>query len=155
METRKVGARYVSAAAMVGASPAEVFDLLRRPSRHSEFDGSGTVKGVVTGPEILEAGSMFGMSMRFGIPYRIRNRVVEFEMDRRIAWRHFGRHRWRYELEAVEGSCRVTETFDYSAGPTGLYHLFKVPAHNLSSIKATLERLVALFPPADNADDPQ
>ena len=32
----------------------------------------------------------------FGLPYKITNRVVEFEADRRIAWRDFGGHRWRY-----------------------------------------------------------
>ena len=95
MEGYESETRSVSASVTVSASPAEVFDLLRRPKRHGEFDGSGTVKSVVAGPEVLEEGSTFTMSMHMGLPYRIRNRVVEFEADRRIAWRHFGKHRWR------------------------------------------------------------
>ncbi len=63
----------------------------------------------------LEMGSRFGMSMKMGpLPYRMSNRVVEFEQDRLIAWAHFGKHRWRYELSPVEGGCEVTETFDWS-----------------------------------------
>jgi len=42
----------------------------------------------------------FGMKMSFGpVPYFIRSKVVEFEENKRIAWAHFGKHRWRYELE--------------------------------------------------------
>ena len=150
MEGHGSEARSVSASVMVSASPADVFDLLRRPGRHGEFDGSGTVKSVVNGPEVLEDGSTFTMSMRMGLPYRIRNRVVEFEADRRIAWRHFGKHRWRYELEEVEAGCRVTETFDYSAGPLWFYRRANIPTRNLASIEATLERLALIFAATDD-----
>ena len=149
MEGHEAETRSVSASVTVSASPAEVFDLLRRPERHGEFDGSGTVKSVVNGPEVLEEGSTFTMSMHMGLPYRIRNRVVEFEADRRIAWRHFGRHRWRYELEEVE----VTETFDYSAGPLWFYRRANIPTRNLASIEATLQRLAAIFTTANDGDN--
>ena len=74
------------------------------------------MQAIVEGPERLERGSQFGAQMRlFGLPYRISNRVVEFEEGRRIAWRHFGGHRWRYELEPLGADrTRVTESFDYS-----------------------------------------
>ena len=55
--------------------------------------------------------------MKWIVPYRITNTVVEFEPDARIAWRHFAGHRWRYELEAVDGGTRVTESFDISHTP--------------------------------------
>jgi len=42
-----------------------------------------------------------------------RNRVVEFEENRRIAWHHFAQFVWRYELEEVEGGTMVTESFNY------------------------------------------
>ena len=43
------------------------------------------------------------------------NRVVEFEPERRIAWRHFTANRWRYELApTADGGTTVTETFDMS-----------------------------------------
>ena len=32
--------------------------------------------------------------------------VVEFEEDRRIAWRHYGHHIWRYTLEPTDGGTR-------------------------------------------------
>jgi hypothetical protein len=39
--------------------------------------------------------------------------VVEFDEGRRIAWRHIGRHTWRYELEPIDATTTVvTETFD-------------------------------------------
>jgi hypothetical protein len=51
----------------------------------------------------------------FGVPYVIRNRVVELEPDRLIAWRHFTANRWRYELTPnADGGTTVTETFDTS-----------------------------------------
>ena len=36
------------------------------------------------------------------MPYRISSTVMEFVENRLIAWAHFGKHRWRYELELVE-----------------------------------------------------
>ena len=75
------------------------------------------VQDVRGGATTLTLGSKFGMDMKMGpLPYRISNTVVEFEQDRLIAWDHFGKHRWRYELEPLgDGSTtRVTESFDWS-----------------------------------------
>src|SRR5688500_10263203 len=101
--------RSVSLSTIVNAPPATVFALLADPHRHPEFDGSGTVKGRVSGPHALSLGDRFGMRMRLGLPYVISNKVVEFEQDRVIAWRHVGHHVWRYELEPVDDGTRVTE----------------------------------------------
>lgn len=138
--------RSVSASAMVGAPPDEVFELLADPRRHAEFDGSGTVRTAVAGPVRLGPGARFGMRMHWGLPYVVRNTVVEFDEGRRIGWRHFGRHVWRYELEPVPGGTRVVETFDYgpAAAPRAL-ELVRAPQRNLESIRATLERLVVIF----------
>jgi len=38
------------------------------------------------------------MAMKLGVPYAVKNTVVEFEPDRQIAWCHFAKARWRYEL---------------------------------------------------------
>src|ERR1700712_238881 len=124
--------RTVSDSVVVAATPEQVFDLLADPRRHPELDGSGTVKGAVRGPSRLSLGATFGMRMRIGLPYLIRNTVVEFEENRRIAWRHFGRHIWRYELEPVDGGTRVTETFDWSpALAPQVLELAKAPQANL------------------------
>ena len=137
--------RSVSRSVVVQAPAERVFDLLADPARHAEFDGSGTVRGRLRGPERLARGTRFGMRMRMGVPYVISNTVVEFEEGRRIAWRHVGRHVWRYELEPVAGGTRVTETFDWSGAlfPPGL-ELARVPRRNARSIEQTLPRLKAL-----------
>ncbi len=139
-------ADQVSASRVVPAAPEEVFDLLADPRRHPLIDGSGMLQQVTSGPERLQLGARFGMAMRLGMPYRITNRVTEFEEGRRIAWCHLGRHRWRYELEPVEGGTRVTETFDVSTVPAPLRPLIRFAGRrNRAAIDATLDRLVAHF----------
>ena len=135
--------RKVSASRVIAAEPQVIFDLLADPSAHARFDGSGTVQAVQEGgPQRLEEGARFGMQMKMGAPYRILNTVVEFEEGQRIAWRHFGGHRWRYELEDVDGGTRVTETFDWSTAklPVAI-ELAGFPKKNLAAIEATLVRL--------------
>jgi len=86
--------------------------------------------------------------MKMGpLPYRISNTVVEFEENRLLAWAHMGKHRWRYELEPIDGGARtkVTETFDWSTSPIGKgLELAGYPKKNLVNIEATLERLATL-----------
>lgn len=135
--------RKVSASRVIAADRQTIFDLLADPTQHARFDGSGTVQDVQDGgPQRLELGSKFGMQMKMGAPYRILNTVVEFEEGQRIAWRHFGRHRWRYQLEDVDGGTRVTETFDWSTAlvPFAI-ELAGFPRKNLEAIHATLARL--------------
>jgi uncharacterized protein YndB with AHSA1/START domain len=133
---------------VVDASPAEVFDLLADPSRHHEIDGSGTVRGTRdSAPERLSPGAKFGMSMKMGVPYPISNTVVEFVENELIAWRHIGRHVWRYTLEATDdGRTKVTEEFDWRPAifPPGL-KLIKAPAQNAVAIEKTLNRIAELF----------
>ncbi|HJE57950.1 MAG TPA: SRPBCC family protein [Nocardiopsis listeri] len=137
-------AEHMVARSVVVDAPAKrIFDLLADPARHPELDGSGTVRGAVFGPDRLESGSEFGMDMRMmGLPYRMTNRVVEFEEVRLIAWKHVGSHRWRYELEEMDpGRTLVTETFDYTRGQTLFYVLSGAPARNARGIEETLVRL--------------
>lgn len=137
-------ARSASGSVVVPAPPAEVFALLADPRRHAEIDGSGTVQSVVDGPERLELGSTFSVAMQMGAKYRTTNTVVEFEPDRRIAWKHFAPHRWRYELEPVEGGTRVTETWDasrYNAVTFLPVRALGFPAKAQQGIDGTLQRL--------------
>ena len=116
----RVTSQPITASTVVAAPPSTVFAILSDPRQHARIDGSGTVRGTVSGPERLVLGSEFGMDMKLGAAYKITNRVVEHETDRLIAWSHVGLHRWRYQLEpAVEGT-RVTETWDLSAYPAPL-----------------------------------
>ena len=48
------------------------------------------------------------------------NKVVEYEPNRLIAWCHPGKHRWRYELEPVDGGTRVTQHCRLGPGRSGL-----------------------------------
>jgi uncharacterized protein YndB with AHSA1/START domain len=138
--------RSVSASTVVAAPAAEVFALLANPHRHHEFDGSGTVRNAVTGQQRLALGDRFGMSMKAGLPYRVTNRVVEFEPDRRIGWCHFAKAVWRYELEPVDGGTRITETFDYGPSPIAkVIDLAGFSKGNAKSIVETLRRLQEIF----------
>ncbi|MEJ2867311.1 SRPBCC family protein [Actinomycetospora sp. OC33-EN08] len=136
--------RQVSRDIVIDAPPSAVFDVLANPREHGRFDGSGTVRSAIKGPERLSLGDSFGMSMKIGVPYTISNTVVEFEEDRRIAWRHVGHHRWRYELTPVDGGTQVTETFDWSTSRAPLVlELLRYPVVNTRAIERTLPRLKA------------
>jgi hypothetical protein len=107
-----------SARIVVQAPPSVIFSILTNPKRHKVIDGSSTITASVSGPDALVLGSTFGMKMRLGITYWIRNTVVEYKKDELIAWRHLGRWRWRYELQDLgNGSTQVTETFDGTFAP--------------------------------------
>lgn len=137
--------RHVSVSRVIAAPPETIFDLLARPARHHEFDGSGTVRTATGDDHRVSLGDRFGMHMRMGLPYRISNTVVEFEDDRLIAWQHFGGHRWRYELEPIEGGTRVTETFDWSTARIPLLiELVGYPKRHPPAMERTLDRLAEL-----------
>ena len=147
--------RRVSATRFIAAPASEVFALLQDPSKHALFDGSGMVQSSRASSTRLEMGSRFGMSMKMGpLPYRISNRVVEFEQDRLIAWAHFGKHRWRYEIAPMEGGCEVTETFDWSTARSPKFiESAGYPKANLRAIEATLDRLAAMFAASEASGD--
>ncbi|QNN54283.1 SRPBCC family protein [Nocardioides mesophilus] len=151
----------VAATTTIHADPAVVFAIVADPHQHPRIDGSGSLQGTIDGPDRLEKGSVFHVSMKmFGVPYKITNKVVELEPERRIAWRHFGGHRWRYELEpTADGGTRVTETFDYSRYNRlwrGVIEATGFPARNRRGIEQTLVRLkdAAEADTADRASRP-
>jgi uncharacterized protein YndB with AHSA1/START domain len=116
--------RQVSYSIVVDADPSTIFDVLADPSQHPLFDGSDSVKGRIGGPPRLYLGATFSMRMHWGAPYVITNTVTEYDEDRRIAWRHFARHVWRYELTQQSDHnaprTEVTETFDCRPAPQRL-----------------------------------
>lgn len=140
--------KTVSASVVVDAPAEIIFNLLADPARHSEIDGSNSVRGAVSNSDRLSKGARFRMRMfRYGVPYLITNIVVEYEENRRIAWRHWGRHIWRWELEPTDaGGTKVTETFDWEPAPFGfVYPVLGYPRQNEQAIKATLNRLADRF----------
>ena len=98
--------RYLlSRSRFIEAAPEAIFEVLATPALHSVIDGSGTVKGAQpSGPGRLALGAKFGMEMNVRVDYKILNSVCEFEEGRRIAWRHFYGHVWRYLLEPASGT---------------------------------------------------
>lgn len=141
--------RQVSGTKIISTSPEEIFALLANPAKHPLFDGSGSVRAAQDGgPQRLELGAKFGMDMKLGASYKILNTVMEFEDNRRIAWRHFNGHRWRWELKPVDdGRTEVTETFDWSTARIPLLiSLSPFPKQNKASIDKTLDRLAEIFP---------
>ncbi|MFM8847013.1 MAG: SRPBCC family protein [Actinomycetota bacterium] len=140
-------AKIVSVTTKVNATPQQIFDLLADPSKHGEIDGSGSVQNAQSSaPTRLALGAKFGMDMKIGVKYKITNEVVEFDEPRRIAWRHFGGHVWRYILEPVEGGTMVTEEFDWNTSKSQLMmRVMNYPAKNRQSIEKTLQRLAERF----------
>ena len=137
--------RRISRTRTIATAPENIFALLADPSKHPLLDGSGTVRAAV--PQRLGLGSKFGMDMKLGASYKIVNTVVEFEENRLIAWRHFNGHRWRWQLEPVDGGTSVTETFDWStARIPALVSISPFPRKNTEGIEKSLDRLAALFP---------
>ena len=138
-------ARHTVSETRVMAAPREVlFDLVADPAMHPRIDGSGTVRAQAAGgPERLGPGVRFGMSMRMGLPYRISNRVVEFEEDSRVAWMHMSRAVWRWEFRDVEDGTEVRESFDWSSARSRTMMRRFVPG-NIASMRRSLERLEAI-----------
>lgn len=138
--------KIVSVSQFVPATPTQIFELLASPKMHAEFDGSGTLRGQLQAPARLSLGAKFGMSMKLGLPYRITNEVVEFDEAKRIGWRHFGGHVWRYILEPVEGGTLVTEQFDYSTNRANWFlRAMKAIPTNEISMRKTLLNLAKRF----------
>jgi uncharacterized protein YndB with AHSA1/START domain len=150
----------VSVERVIPAAPETIFDLIADASRHPDIDGSGTVKEVKAGgPERLSVGATFGMSMHMGVRYSMVNTVVEFEDNRRIAWkaapggwvgRFAGGRIWRYELEPVDGGTRVRESWDISEDHQRVFlklgGLAKKTRSNMESTLARIEQLSAPGP---------
>ncbi len=122
----------VSVERRIPAAADVIFGVLTDPQAHVALDGSGMVRGTDAQP-VTGVGDVFTMAMHFPAlgDYEMDNHVVEFELDRRIAWepapgrghpelgsgRRWG-HRWRFEL-APDGpdATVVTETYDFSRAP--------------------------------------
>ena len=137
---------HVSATGVVPADAGRGVRLPPPSGEPRELSGDGTVKGVTHGDEALELGSKFGMKMKVGVPYRVSSKVVEFEQDRLIAWCHFGGHRWRWQLEPVDGGTKVTETFDMSTAkfPPAL-KLAGYPKRHEDNVAGSVRNLIAHF----------
>ncbi len=154
----------VAVSRRISAPAHDIFEVLANPVRHLDLDGSGSLRGAVTGTMISGVGDVFVMKMYFAHlgDYEMNNHVVEFEQDRRIAWEpEAGRghpnaapdsseatrwgQRWSYQLTPDGPDATVvTETYDCSQAPEEE----RVQMDNgkvwADSMARTLERLDAL-----------
>ncbi len=142
------GPRQVSRSVEVAAPAAELYAMAADPRRHSELDGSGTVRDNITAPAELVVGSKFSTKMKmYGLPYRITSTVTALKPNELVEWRHPLGHRWRWEFTALSPTrTRVTETFDYrDAGAVknavNYYELIGARKNNTAGIEATLAQL--------------
>lgn len=148
--------RVRSTERLVRADVRRIFDVLADIRQHPLLDGSGTLRGAPEGPARLTLGSRFTMGMQQArIPYRSVSQVVEFEPDRRIAWRSTGEiagrrvvggQVWRYELEPRDGATLVRESYDWRGAllPRLTIELPGYPDRSERAMAATLERLARL-----------
>jgi Polyketide cyclase / dehydrase and lipid transport len=145
----------VSVDRVINAPASAIFAIVSDASRHPEIDGSGSVVKLNEGsPEQLHLGSVFGMSMKLGVPYSMSNTVIEFEPDRCIAWqtrvagplgRFLGGRIWRYKLEDTADGTKVTETWDISQDKQGLLlRSSRVAQQFAGTMSKTLDKLAAL-----------
>lgn len=97
----------------ITASPEKIYNFISDAANHAAMDGSGMVKGQVNNNSKLFLGAKFGMKMRLGIPYRIKNEVIEYKVNQSIAWRHLLHNVWRYELVKIDNeNTQVIESWD-------------------------------------------
>ena len=135
----------------ISAPPEAIFAYLSDATKHQQIDGSGSLRGAKGTAEPLVLGTKFGMSMHMGANYSTVNEIVEFEQDRRIAWKTtgfgglIGGRVWRYELQPTPEGTVVKETWDLSGERGGfLVKRTSMPAATEKAMRKTLERIAEL-----------
>jgi hypothetical protein len=151
----------ITASRRIGSPASVIFQILADPARHRDLDGSGMLRGVVSGSRISGVGDVFVMKMYYTElgDYEMNNHVVEYEPDRRIGWEpEAGRghpnaapeasrparwgQRWSFEL-SPDGpdAIIVTEIFDCSRVPEDARADISHGTIWIESVNQTLERL--------------
>jgi uncharacterized protein YndB with AHSA1/START domain len=146
----------VSVERVIKAPPDKIFALLADAGKHASIDGAHSVNHASQASVPLSMGARFGIAMRgrketLFIPYRTNNTVIEYEPDRRIAWKttflggRVGGRIWRYELEAAPEGTLVRETWDVSQDKQKrMITSGSIPQQTAEGMRATLERIATL-----------
>lgn len=134
---------FISLDKFVSAPSQELFDIVANPQQHHRIDGSGTVKNRrAKGPNRLSLGSKFSVGMQLILPYRMPCTVIEFEANKRIAWKTAMGIVWRYIFTEVEDGTKVTEQWDSSGSPLrAVFTIAGFPRRNRRGIQDTLNNL--------------
>jgi hypothetical protein len=135
--------------------------VLADPASHPVLDGSGMLQPGASAGVLRRAGDVFDMKMHAaGIgDYVMRNRVVEFELNRSIGWEPTPwdeaavvasglppgtsqGYTWTFRLVPEgPGVTLVTETFDCADASADIRQAVHDGADWIGSMTATLERL--------------
>jgi hypothetical protein len=153
----------VSVSRDIDAPAHELFSYLARPAHHSTIDGSGMLRGTDDRTVLSGIGDVFEMRMFNDMlgEYVMENHVVEFELDRRIAWEPVlkatdksdfqsrvgdrAHLRWGWEpTPRSRGRTRVTEFYDLSAAPEWLHEATKEGEDWRPAMEASLANLANL-----------
>jgi uncharacterized protein YndB with AHSA1/START domain len=149
----------VSVERVIKAPADKIFALVADAGKHASIDGTESVNHATEASVPLSMGTKFGIAMRgrketLFIPYRTTNTVIEYEPDRRIAWKttfaggRVGGRIWRYELEpapADPGATLVRETWDVSQDKQKrMISSGSMPQRTAEGMRATLDRIAQL-----------
>ena len=147
----------VSVERVIKAPPDKIFALVADAGKHASIDGTESVNHASEASVPLSMGTKFGIAMRgrketLFLPYRTTNTVIEYEPDRRIAWKttfaggRVGGRIWRYELEAAPEGTLVRETWDVSQDKQKwMITSGSIPQKTAEGMSATLERIAQLL----------
>ena len=148
MSSLDQASRIVSAHREIAASASKIFELIADPAQQPRWDGNDNLAEAATGQRVRAVGDVFSMTVTKGSVRE--NHVVEFEEDRRIAWRPArpGQeppgHLWRWELEPIDTSrTRVIHTYDWTQ-LTDEERLPRARATTADKLQASVDRLAAL-----------
>lgn len=140
--------RVVSVGRDVQAPAEVIFELIADPARQAEWDGNDNLAEAAPGQRVRAAGDVFVMTITTGAQRH--NHVVEFEENRRIAWRPSEPdsappgHLWRWELEPLgDDRTLVTHTYDWSQ-LTDEARMQRARNTSGEKLKASLDRLAEL-----------
>ena len=147
----------VSVERVIKAPPDKIFALVADAGKHASIDGTESVNHASEASVPLSMGTKFGIAMRgrketLFLPYRTTNTVIEYEPDRRIAWKttfaggRVGGRIWRYELEAAPDGTLVRETWDVSQDKQKwMITSGSIPQKTAAGMRATLDRIAQLL----------
>lgn len=138
----------VSVSREVAAGAGEIFALIADPAAQPRWDGNNNLAEAPDGQRVRAVGETFTMTITRGDVRE--NHVVEFEENRRIAWRpsepgqNPPGHLWRWELEPLDPSrTQVTHTYDWTQ-LRDEKRLAKARSTTPDKLHASLDRLAAL-----------
>lgn len=147
--------RIVSATREIAADPERVFELVADPAQHPRWDGNDNLAEAAPGQRVRAVGDVFVTRLldkfaKVADTLDRSNRVVEFEEERRVAWRPSvpGQpepgHLWRWEVEpAGEGRSKVTHTYDWTQ-LTDEARFKRAMATTQEGLAASIDRLAAI-----------